>query len=68
MLSSNIIHVEKKECDDAVKTISTCQANFCRLAENKRPTGLNGHLSIRDYTLTSCQKDSCLYINSPIKK
>ena len=29
----------------------------CRLA-NKRPTGLNGHLSIRDSTLTSCQKGS----------
>ena len=33
---------------------------------NKRPTGLNGHLSIRDFTLTSCQKGSYLYINSPI--
>ena len=28
--------------------------------------GLNGPLSIRDFTLTSCQKDSYLYINSPI--
>ena len=27
---------------------------------------LNGHLSIRDFTLTSCQKGSYLYINSPI--
>ena len=35
---------------------------------NKRPTGLNGHLSIRDFTLTSCQKGSYLYINSPIIK
>ena len=25
---------------------------------NKRPTGLHGHLSISDFTLTSCQKDS----------
>ena len=33
---------------------------------NKRPTGLNGHLSIRDFTLTSCQKGSYLYINNPI--
>ena len=33
---------------------------------NKRPTGLNSHLSIRDFTLTSCQKGSYLYINSPI--
>ena len=32
----------------------------------KRPTGLNGHLSIRDFTLTSCQKGAYLYINSPI--
>ena len=29
--------------------------------ENKRPTGLNGHSSIRDLTLTSCQKGSYLY-------
>ena len=28
---------------------------------NKRPTGLNGHLSIQDFTLTSFQT-----INSPI--
>ena len=27
--------------------------------------GLNGHLSIRDFTLTFCQKGSYLYINSP---
>ena len=33
--------------------------------KNKRSTGLNGHLSIRDFTLTSCQKGSYLYINSP---
>ena len=38
------------------------------LKKNKRPTGLNGHLSIRDFTLTSCQKGSYLYINSPIKE
>ena len=36
------------------------------IKRNKRPTGLNGHLSIRDFTLTSCQKGSYLYINSPI--
>ena len=34
---------------------------------NKRPMDLNGHLSIRDSTLTSCQKGSYLQINSPIK-
>ena len=33
---------------------------------NKRPTDLNGHLRIRDFTLTSCQKGSYLYINNPI--
>ena len=32
----------------------------------KRPTCLNGHLSIRDFTLTSCQKGAYLHINSPI--
>ena len=35
---------------------------------NKRSTGPNGHLSIRDFTLTSCQRGSYLYINSPIKE
>ena len=34
--------------------------------ENKRPTGLNSHPSIRDFTLTSYQRGSYLYINSPI--
>ena len=33
---------------------------------NKRPTGLNGHLSIKDFTLNSCQKGAYLHINSPI--
>ena len=33
---------------------------------NKRPTGLNGHLSIRDFTLNSFQKSAYLHINSPI--
>ena len=33
---------------------------------NKRPSVLYGQLSIRDSTLTSCQKCSYLYINSPI--
>ena len=36
--------------------------------KNKRATGLNCHLSIRDFSLTSCQKGSYLYINSPIKE
>ena len=35
---------------------------------NKRPTGLNGHLSIRDFTLNYCQKGAYLHINSPIIK
>ena len=34
--------------------------------KNKRPTGLNGHLSIRDFTLNSCQKGAYLHINNPI--
>ena len=33
---------------------------------NKMPTGPNGHLSNRYFTLTSCQKGSYLYINNPI--
>ena len=33
---------------------------------NKRPTGLNSHLSIRDFTLNFCQKGAYLHINSPI--
>ena len=36
------------------------------LNENKRPTGLYGHLSIRDFTLNSCKKGAYLHINSPI--
>ena len=36
------------------------------LQKDKRPTGLNSHLSIRDFTLTSCQRESYLYINRPI--
>ena len=34
--------------------------------KEKRPNGLNGHLSIRDSTLTSCQKGSYLHINRTI--
>ena len=33
---------------------------------NKRPTGPKGHLSIRNSTLTYCQKGSYLHITSPI--
>ena len=33
---------------------------------NKRPTGLNGHLSIRDFTLNSCQKGAYLHLSSII--
>ena len=46
-----------------------CISPFCSgifLMSNKRPTGLNGHLSIRDFTLNSCQKGAYLHINSPI--
>ena len=32
---------------------------------NKRPKGLNAHLSIRDSTLTSCQNGSYLNIRCP---
>ena len=31
-----------------------------------RPTDLNGHMSIRNVTLHSCQKGSYLHINKPI--
>ena len=34
--------------------------------ETKLPICLNGHLSIKDSTLTSCQEGSYLNINSPI--
>ena len=34
--------------------------------KEKRPNGLNGHLSIRDSTLTSCQKGSYWHISCPI--
>ena len=34
--------------------------------KNKRPTCLNSHLSIRDSTLTSCQKGSYFHIYRPI--
>ena len=33
---------------------------------NKRHKGLNRHLSIRDSTMTSCQKSSYLHISCPI--
>ena len=36
------------------------------VSSNRRPKGLNGHLSIRDSTLTSCQNGSYLYIRYPI--
>ena len=40
--------------------------HYQTIRTNKRPIGLNGHLHIRDFTLTSCQKGSYLHINSPI--
>ena len=40
--------------------------NYISWKINKWPTGLNSHLSIRDFTPTSCQKGSYLCINSPI--
>ena len=45
---------------------STFQKAKKKFKKNKRPTGLNGHLSIKDFTPTSCQKGSYLYINNPI--
>ena len=33
---------------------------------NKRPTGLNRHLSISDFTLTPCQRGAYLHTNRPI--
>ena len=33
---------------------------------NKRPKGVDGHLSIKDSSLTSCQKGSYLHISCPI--
>ena len=53
------LHLNKLESPSPRDTL-------CQVWLNKRPTGLNGHLSIRDFTLTSCQKGSYLYINSPI--
>ena len=43
-------------------------STFCKATKliNKRPTGLNGHLSIRDFTLNSCQKGAYLYLSSII--
>ena len=38
------------------------QLNF----SSARPTGLNGHLIIRDSTPTSCQKGSYLHNDSPV--
>ena len=37
------------------------RAKYCMSMskQNKRPTGLNGHLSIRDFTLTSCNSNQC---------
>ena len=36
------------------------------LKENKRSTGLKGHVGIKDSSLTSCQKGTYLHINSLI--
>ena len=32
--------------------------------KDKRPTGLNGHLSIGDFTLNSCQKGAYFFISA----
>ena len=53
---------QNQEKSGIIRKIRKC------LTDCKRPTGLNGHLSIRDFTLTSCQKGSYLNINSPIKE
>ena len=49
-----------------VKRAHICIYQYPHRRINKRPTGPNGHLSIRDSTPTSCQKGSYLHINSHI--
>ena len=51
-----------------LKSITVCIANKqkTKIKINKRPTGLNGHLSIRDCTPNSFQKGAYLHINSPV--
>ena len=71
-LHTSFIPVHKKTANtlfmQTVVKIVDLLCKYCESfpIENKRPTGLNGHLSIGDFTLTSCQKGSYLYINSPI--
>ena len=56
----HIAHLRKQ-----LKSINTYDyiIMLIKRRKNKRPTGLNGHLSIRDFTLASSQKGSYLYIN-----
>ena len=42
--------------------------SWAKIKTNKRPTGLNSHLSIGDFTLTSCQKGSYFFISPSQKK
>ena len=60
-------------CYDLTNNIDI-RVNFARIKRctqfinDKMPTGLNGLLSIRDYTLTSCQKGSYLHSNNQTNK
>ena len=45
---------------------SFIENTFSYQFSNKRPTGLKGHPSFRDFTLTTCQRGTYLHINSPI--
>ena len=57
ILSQGILMLNIKAlAHDAKKVISNVKFS------NKRHAGINGHLIIRDFTLTSCQKGSYLYI------
>ena len=46
--------------------LNDCNVYESKPLKNKRTMGLNGHLSIRDSTPTSCHQVSYLHINSPI--
>ena len=57
---------------DLFSTVSMSVKNYSKknwqnryLNSNKRPTSLNGHLSIRDITLTSCQRRGHIAYQQP---
>ena len=56
----------KREINNALQNSRWVYEGKFEVLINKRTTGFNDHLSIRYNTLTSCQKGSYLYINSPI--